>query len=209
MIKIGIVDDQAMVRMGIAQLVGLGESHDVVFQAENGEQAISLLAAQPVDLLISDIQMPVMDGITLIEVLRARKLMTPVLVLTTFNDSELLMRAMRAGANGFLLKDVSLEHLDHAIATVAGGGFLFEPQLLTGSVEAMTQYQNESAPTDITDTEKQLLRLIAAGFNNKDIAAFMNLADGTVKNYISRILEKTYSRDRTQAAVKAMAWKLI
>ncbi|MFT5580672.1 MAG: DNA-binding NarL/FixJ family response regulator [Paraglaciecola psychrophila] len=209
MIKIGIVDDQAMVRMGIAQLVSLSNNHTVVFEAENGKQALHHLANAPIDLLISDVQMPVMDGIQLIQILHERAITIPVLVLTTFNDSDLVMRAMRAGANGFLLKDVDLEHLNQAIETVAEGGFLFEPQVLRLTDEASALYENEQAPTDISDTEKQILRLIAAGFSNKDIAGFVHLAQGTVKNTVSRILEKTHSRDRTQAVVKAMVWKLI
>lgn len=209
MIKVGVVDDQAMVRMGIAQLVALSDSHNVVFQAENGEQALEYLSADPVDVIISDLQMPVMDGLRLIETLRERGIATPVLVLTTFNDSDLVVRAMRAGANGFLLKDVDLEHLNHALETVAQGGFLFEPQVLAGNKEAFALYRSEPVPSDINDSEKQVLRLIAAGFNNKDIAGFVHLAEGTIKNTVSRILEKTHSRDRTQAVVKAMAWKII
>lgn len=204
MITILIVEDQALVREGLIKLINLNSDHEVIGEAANGEEALDLLAKHSPDLIITDIQMPVMNGIDLIQKLRSKANHTPVLVLTTFDDTQLLIGAIKAGCNGFLLKDVSLERLNQAIKTVANGGYLIEPQ------STSQDYPSDTKPQEaLSETELQILRLAAAGFSNKEIGECMHLASGTVKNYISRILEKTHSRDRTQAVVKAMQWTLI
>lgn len=207
MIRIGIVDDQTIVRSGLVQLIQISAEHKVVFEASNGQDALEQLAKHTIDLLITDIQMPIMNGIELIKSIRQADSKPPILVLTTFDDSELLMQAIKEGANGFLLKDVDLSKLNHAISALASGGYLFEPQILSGD-PAQTVSPAAQAET-LTETEKQVLRFAAAGFSNKDIAQNMHLAEGTIKNYVSKILEKTQSRDRTQAVVKAIHWKII
>ena len=207
MINIAIVDDQPIVRKGIIELIHLNSEFKVCSEADNGEQALQNIGETAVDLIITDIQMPVMNGIEFIAALRESGDKTPVLVLTTFDDNELLVGAIKAGCNGFLLKDITVEKLNQAILTVAAGGYLIEPQTTSpqGGMDSDPQTLIES----ISDTEKQILRLAAAGFSNKEIASCMHLADGTIKNYVSKILEKTASRDRTQAVVKAINWKLI
>lgn len=211
MITIGLVDDQSLIRNGIAQLISLNPKFNVVWQAEQGEQALALLQQQPVDLLLSDIRMPVMDGIQLVTKMRQLNLAIPVLLLTTFDEHQLFMRALQAGVNGFLLKDVSWEKLQHAIETVAAGGFLAEPELLNRQQlpddESVPQASQLAAP--LSSKEQQILRYLAAGFSNKEIASAIYLAEGTVKNNISNLLTKLAARDRTQAVIKALRWNLI
>ncbi|GGA82607.1 DNA-binding response regulator [Neiella marina] len=212
MIKIALVDDQALIRDGIARLIELNDHYQILWRAEHGEQALQRLAEQPVDLLLSDIRMPVLDGIQLVEQMRQRGDTTPVLMLTTFDEHQLFLRALQAGVNGFLLKDVSWDKLDKAIATVAAGGFLAEPELLNR--QRLPQSESPSASQaiqrdELSAKEQQILRYLAAGFSNKEIAAAIYLAEGTVKNHISNLLDKLQARDRTQAVLKALRWQLI
>lgn len=218
MINIALVEDQLMVRQGLLQLIELDQEFKVVVEANNGAEALEKIAqvranSTSPDLIITDIQMPKMNGIRFIEALRAEGDQTPVLVLTTFNDHELLAQAIKVGCNGFLLKDAGLDKLCNAIRSVSQGQYLFEPQ--HSKMEGVQQEVLEIEVTppaeldQLSEAELQILRFIAAGFSNKDIADCMSLAEGTIKNYISRILEKTHSRDRTQAVVKALTWKLI
>ncbi len=206
MIKIGIVDDQMIVRSGLVNLITINDNHQIIFEANNGKEALKYLEDKSIDLLITDLKMPEMNGLELIKNVRLSRPSLPILVLTTFDDNELFVQAIREGANGFLLKDVEYDKLEHAITTIAAGEYLFEPQVLSNnhSINDLP-FSMES----LTDTEKQILRYAAAGFSNKEIATNMYLASGTVKNYISKILEKTQSRDRTQAVVKAIQLKII
>ena len=206
MINIGIVDDQMIVRAGLVNLITINDNHHISFEASNGKEALECLNNHSIDLLITDLKMPEMNGIELIKNLRLSDAKLPILVLTTFDDSELFVQAIREGANGFLLKDVEYDKLEHAITAIAAGEYLYEPQVLSNnhSINDLP-FSMES----LTDTEKQVLRYAAAGFSNKEIATSMYLASGTIKNYISKILEKTQSRDRTQAVVKAIQLKII
>lgn len=206
MINIGIVDDQMIVRAGLVNLITINDNHHISFEANNGKEALEYIKNHSIDLLITDLKMPEMNGIELIKRLRLSDSKLPILVLTTFDDNELFVQAIREGANGFLLKDVEYDKLEHAITAIASGEYLFEPQVLANnhSINDLP-FSMES----LTDTEKQVLRYAAAGFSNKEIATSMYLASGTIKNYISKILEKTQSRDRTQAVVKAIQLKII
>lgn len=208
MIKIGLIEDQVLVREGIANLINLSESHKVRWQSENGQSALEEIKSNPVDLVISDIRMPVMNGIEFVRNLRAMDDKTPVLMLTTFDDHDNFIEALKAGANGFLLKDVSLEKLNQAINKIASGGFLAEPQL----IRPLNEPAPEPHPVNLerlSDKEIQILRYIAAGFSNKEISFAIFLAEGTIKNHISNILSKLNCRDRVQAVVKAIQWQLI
>lgn len=208
MIRVGLVDDQALVREGIARLIELSGVALTAWQCENGEAALQQLQSDPVDVLVCDIRMPGMDGITLVRRLRASASVQPVLVLTTFDDHQLFLDALAAGANGFLLKDVSLEKLVSAIETVAAGGFIAEPRLVsqvsTGIADAPP-----ADPDLLSVKEREVLRLIAGGLSNREIAGVVHLAEGTVKNRVSEILLKLDCRDRTQAVLYAIHWGLI
>lgn len=208
MIRIGLADDQALVREGIARLIELAGDAQVCWQVENGEDALRSLRREPVDVLVCDIRMPVMDGITLVRRLRGDGNVQPVLVLTTFDDHRLFLDALSAGANGFLLKDVSLEKLIDAIRTLAAGGFVAEPRLVS-QVSTGIEDAPPAAPDLLSNKEREVLRLAAGGLSNREIAVVLKLAEGTVKNHMSTILAKLNSRDRTQAVLYAIHWRLI
>lgn len=212
MISIALVDDQALIREGVSRLLQLNEQFEMRWEASNGEEALDKLEEQAVDIIISDIRMPKMDGIAFVQALRDKGDNTAILMLTTFDEHQLFIQALRAGANGFLLKDVSLEKLHKAVETVAGGGFLAEPELLQNDALQSIDDEQLSRPLlleELSDKERQILRYIAAGFSNKEIAGAVFLSEGTVKNHISTILQKMEARDRTQAVVKALRWKLL
>ena len=208
MIRVGIADDQVLVREGIARLIELSGSAETIWQCDNGQDALTKLREEPVDVLVCDIRMPGMDGITVVKRLRGAGDTQPVLVLTTFDDHQLFVEALSAGANGFLLKDVSLEKLIDAIATVAEGGFIAEPRLVS-QVSMGIDDAPPASPDVLSGKERDVLRLVAGGLSNREIADVIHLAEGTVKNHISSILTKLNCRDRTQAVLYAIHWKLI
>lgn len=201
MLNIGLVDDQELVRRGIAGLLALSGKTNIRWEANNGAGALDALVNNPVDVILADIRMPVMDGITLVKTLRAQHNSTPVLMLTTFDDSELFVQSLKAGANGFLLKDVSLEKLVSSLEALAqGAGFLAEGNML----QEFQQLKKNEQKIDLSERELQILRLLAGGFSNKEIARAVFLAEGTVRNHVSNVLAKLDCRDRTQAVLKAI-----
>ncbi|HCS64671.1 MAG TPA: DNA-binding response regulator [Cellvibrio sp.] len=201
MLNIGLVDDQELVRKGIAGLLALSGKAIVGWEANNGAAALIALANNPVDVILADIRMPVMDGIELVKALRAQQNFTPVLMLTTFDDSELFVQSLKAGANGFLLKDVSLQKLVSSLEALAQGtDFLAEAAML----QEFQRSKNIEQKIDLSQRELQILRLLAGGFSNKEIARAVFLAEGTVRNHVSNLLAKLDCRDRTQAVLKAI-----
>ncbi|MBW3529398.1 response regulator transcription factor [Shewanella sp. NKUCC06_TVS] len=209
-ISVGLVEDQQLVRQGIASLLAISDNIRVLWQAEDGQDALKKLASNPVDVLLSDIRMPNLDGITMLKQIRQSANSLPIIMLTTFDDSELFLNSLQAGANGFLLKDVSLDKLLHAIETVAKGGYLIEPSVL--------KQMSEPKPTPnivvtrnelLSEREREILSFMAGGFSNKEIANAVFLAEGTVKNHVSNILTKLDCRDRTQAVLKGLQLALI
>jgi DNA-binding NarL/FixJ family response regulator len=206
-IEVGLVDDQALVREGIARLLELSGVAATTWQCEDGESALVQLAQQPVDVLVCDIRMPRLDGISLVRRLRSEGSTQPVLILTTFDDHQLFMDALAAGANGFLLKDVSLEKLIQAVETVAAGGFIAEPRL----VSQVSTGIDDAPPADpelLSRKEREVLKLVAGGLSNREIADVIHLAEGTVKNHVSNILGKLQAENRTQAAEIARRYGL-
>jgi len=208
-IRIALADDQALVRAGLRALLQQ-QGIDIVFEADDGQALLDALQATPVDIVLSDIRMPGMDGIAALEALRARGDVTPVLLLTTFDDAELLLRATEAGAQGFLLKDAAPDDLRDAIVRVARGETLLQP-VSTDAVRARYRYHADDAPPRDTFGKREvaILRLIAGGYSNKEIARSLFLAEGTVKNYVSEILDKLGTRDRTRAVLKAITLRII
>lgn len=210
MIRVCVVDDQTLVRQGILSLLTLAEDVTVVAEAGDGDEAIAAIENSSPDVLLLDLRMPVRDGIATLEAMRERHIVVPALVLTTFDDDELVLRALRAGARGYLLKDVTLDQLVGAIHTLADGGTLVQPALtdrlmsaLDGSPEPGT-FDDLPPPSPLTDRELEILRLLAGGFNNREIAEAMFLAEGTVKNHVSNVLMKLHVRDRTRAVLRAL-----
>lgn len=206
--RVALADDQALVRAGLRALLE-GQGITVAFEADDGAALVEVLAATPVDVVLSDIRMPGMDGIEALVELRARGDATPVLLLTTFDDSDLLLRATEAGAQGFLLKDAAPGDLRDAVLRIAAGDTLLQP-VSTEPVRARYRYHAADAPREpFSEREVAILRLMAGGYSNREIARSVFLAEGTVKNYVSTILEKLDTRDRTRAVLKAITLRVI
>lgn len=209
-ISVGLVEDQQLVRQGIASLLAISDHIRVLWQAEDGQDALIKLASNPVDVLLSDIRMPNLDGIEMLKQIRQSANRLPVIMLTTFDDSELFLNSLQAGANGFLLKDVSLDKLLHAIETVSNGGYLIEPSVLKQMSEPKPVLSVGVSRNELlSEREREILSFMAGGFSNKEIANAVFLAEGTVKNHVSNILTKLDCRDRTQAVLKGLQLALI
>ena len=208
-IRIALADDQALVREGLKALLRDIDGIEVAVEAESGDDLIAALIDQDIDLVLTDIRMPGIDGIELTRMLAESHPGLPVLLLTTFDETDLVLQAADAGARGFLLKDVSPEDLDAAIRSVAAGKTLMQP-ITTDSVRRNLSYSDRSPAVErFTDRELEVLRLLAGGYSNKEIARTIHLAEGTVKNYVSDILDKLDTRDRTRAVLKAITLRII
>ncbi|HEY9142514.1 MAG TPA: response regulator transcription factor [Arenimonas sp.] len=208
-IRVALADDQALVRSGLIALLTGFDRLDIVVQADDGQALLDALEKTPADVILSDIRMPGLDGFGLVRALRERGDATPVVLLTTFDEESLPLAAAEAGAQGFLLKDASPEDLYEAITRVAGGETLLAP-VPTDPVRARYAYRDQSAPTDtFSEREVAILRLIAGGYSNREIAKVVFLSEGTVKNYVSEILDKMGTRDRTRAVLKAITLRII
>lgn len=207
--KIALADDQALIREGLKSVINELPGLEVVIESASGEPLLEALADQPVDLVVSDIRMPGIDGIELCRRLRQRDDAPPVLLLTTFDDSALMLAAVEAGAQGFALKDISPEDLAELIAAVVRGEGRLQPVSTAGVAERFP-YKDDQPPVDaFSERELDILRLIAGGYSNREIARAVHLAEGTVKNYVSEILDKLNTRDRTRAVLKAITLRII
>lgn len=207
-IKLMVVDDQTLVREGIKSLLGLSDKVTVVAEAENGEDALDVLNNNEIDVLLMDIRMPKMTGIEAMQALSESKVTTPVIMLTTFDDHQLVLEAITAGAKGYLLKDVSLETLVEGIEKVHAGETLIQPaiteKVLQGLQGKRTDFDSFEKPESLSEKEVEILRLMAAGCSNKEISQAMFKSEGTVKNQVSNVLAKLGVRDRTRAVLKAI-----
>ena len=212
MIRVCVVDDQTLVREGIRALLDLLPDIEVVGEAADGIAALEVLARTAPDVVLLDLRMPELDGLGVLRELKLRG-GPPAVVLTTFDDDALMLEAIRQGARGFLLKDVSLERLAEVIRTVAAGGTLLQPgvteRLLRAALSGETGFPSLERPDPLTEREVEVLRLMAAGFSNREIASSLRLVEGTVKNHISNILSKMGVRDRTRAVLKALEAGLV
>ncbi|GAB4532087.1 MAG: response regulator transcription factor [Anaerolineales bacterium] len=201
-----LVDDQRLMRDGLRTLLELEADLQVIAEAENGLQAVESFRQQAPDVVLMDIRMPEMDGVEATRRILAEHPQTKIIILTTFDDDEYVFEALRAGALGYLLKDVSGAELAEAIRTVAAGGALIEPSVARKVLAEFSRLPAASPgepPADLTEREREILALIAQGLGNKQIAERLFLAEGTVKNYVSSILDKLGVEDRTQAALWA------
>ncbi len=205
--KILICDDQAVIRDGLEMLLKLEQDFEIIGAAQDGAEAVELAAQKSPDLVLMDLKMPGMNGIEATREIRAKFPNVKVLVLTTYDDDEWLFDAIRAGASGYLLKDTPRHKIIEAIrGTVEGRSFL-DPAIAGKLINQVAS--NQKQPTSVlaeklTERELDVLRLIARGFNNSDIAGQLHLSEGTVRNHVSAILEKLGVSDRTQAAVVAI-----
>ncbi|AVH64618.1 DNA-binding response regulator [Nostoc sp. 'Peltigera membranacea cyanobiont' 213] len=209
MIKVLLVDDQGLIRQGLRALLELEPDLEIVGEAENGEQAINLVAEFQPDVVLLDIRMPIMDGVAATKEIQKRFAKTKILVLTTFDDDEYVSAALQNGAMGYLLKDTPSEELAVAIRAVYKGYTQLGPGIVK---KLLTQFSNgivtQSPPvpsslTELTPREKEVLRLIATGASNREIAQQLYISEGTVKNHVTNILNRLNLRDRTQAAIWA------
>ena len=207
-IKILLVDDQSLVRAGIKSLLGLSEKVSVVAEASDGSEVLAKVEATEPDVILLDLSMPVMDGIATLAALNQANIVTPVVILTTFDDHELVLRGLKAGAKGYLLKDVSLDSLIQAIETVHNGETLVQPalteRLLQGLSTIAPEFELPAAIEALTTKETEVLRLMASGYSNKEISTALFKSEGTVKNHVSSILTKLGVRDRTRAVLLAI-----
>lgn len=208
MTRVVVIDDQTLVRQGIRNLLELAEI-EVVGEADDGQAALEVLAAVRPEVILLDLRMPRYDGLWTLQQLCERGLDIPVLVLTTFADDALVLEALRAGARGYLLKDVTLEQLARAVRTLADGGTLIAPSItdrLLRAIRSGPSPVGADAPPvqELTERELEVLRLVAGGYSNREIAGALFLAEGTVKNHVSTILLKLGARDRTSAVLRAL-----
>lgn len=207
-VRIALCDDQALVLRGLSSLLAdLGV--EIALECSDAERLLAALPQRPVDLIVSDIRMPGLGGIGLIRTLRERGDATPVILLTTFDDPGLMMQAVDAGAQGFLLKDASPEDLKAAIQRVAAGETLLQPVSLGPVRAAWTGEAVADSAVRLTERERSILRLVAGGYSNKEIGRSLHLSEGTVKNYVSELLVKLDCRDRTHAVLKAITQRLL
>jgi DNA-binding NarL/FixJ family response regulator len=210
MIRVVLVDDQMLVRQGIRGLLELVPDIKVVGEASDGEEALQRVPELKPDVLLLDIRMPRMNGIAVLDALREADELPPTLVLTTFDDGDAAIAAIKAGAKGLMLKDVSLEDLAGAIRALADNRTAFQPAMTESLMAAIRRTPTPSsdndqcAPEALTVREREVLHLICAGYSNKEIADLLALAEGTVKNHVSNLLLKLNARDRTRAALKAL-----
>ena len=208
MIRVVLVDDQTLVRRGIRSLLELAGDIEIVAEAADGDEGIATILRERPDVVLLDVRMPRKNGLEVLRQLQEAKALPPTVLLTTFDDDEVLLEAMKAGARGYLLKDVSLEQLTDAIRSVAGGGTMIRPALtervLRGLEHVRRDFDALDPPDPLTKREVEVLRLMAGGYSNREIAGALGTAEGTVKNHASSILSKLGVRDRTRAVLKAL-----
>jgi DNA-binding NarL/FixJ family response regulator len=205
-IRVLIADDQMLVRQGIRTLLEMDREIAVVGEAADGAEAVARVLATSVDVLLLDIRMPGTGGIEVLRTLAARGALPPTLILTTFDDSEVVLEGIRAGARGFLLKDVSFQQLLAAIRAVAGGATVFQPAVTERLLRAggALSFDADCPREELTTREAEVVRLMAGGYSNREIADALGTAEGTIKNHVSSILAKFGVRDRTRAVLRAL-----
>ena len=213
-IKILLADDQALFREGLRLLLSTQPDFEVVGEATNGEEALRLAAQLRPHIVLMDMRMPVLGGVEATRRLHETHPDCRVIVLTTFDDDELVFEGLRAGAVGYLLKAVSSPRLLEAIRTVARGESMLEPSVTAKVVAEFARLANQvSRPqvlvSPLSEREMEVLRLVATGATNREIAATLYIAEGTVRNHLTNILDKLGLSDRTQAAVKAKEFGLV
>ncbi len=208
MIRIVLVDDQTLVRSGIRSLLELAGDVAIVAEASDGEEGLTVIRRERPDVVLLDIRMPKKSGLDLLREMHAAGDLPPTILLTTFDDDEALLDGVKAGARGYLLKDVSLEQLSEAIRAVAAGGTLIRPvvteRVMRGLEHVRRDFDALSPPDPLTKREVEVLRLMAGGYSNREIADALGTAEGTVKNHASSVLSKLGVRDRTRAVLKAL-----
>lgn len=226
MIRVLIVDDQDIMLQGLSMIVGKEDKLEVVGTCHHGKEAVDFCRDNQVDVVLMDIRMPEMNGVDATKHILQSHPEVKVIILTTFMDDEYIFSSLKNGASGYLLKDAKPSEITGAIEKVYNGGTLINPDVATKLVKAMRDSQTldaggsleedikdqhfemEEIPVDLTNREKDICHLLAEGKNNKEIGEELMISDGTVKNNITRILDKLNMRDRTQLALFALKHKI-
>jgi DNA-binding NarL/FixJ family response regulator len=209
-IRVLLVDDQALFREGLETLLSVHKDIQVVGRASNGQEAVEVAAKIQPDVVLMDVRMPILDGVRATNLLKQALPDCRVIVLTTFDDDEYVFDALRAGAVGYLLKDVASARLVEAIRATARGESILEPSVAAKVIAEFTRVssmvpaaQTEQLVEPLSERELEILAWITRGYSNREIASQLFIAEGTVKNHVTHILGKLGVRDRTQAALKA------
>jgi DNA-binding NarL/FixJ family response regulator len=212
-IRVMLADDQTLVRQGIRSLLELSKAVQVAGEVCDGSEVIGGIERWLPDVLLLDIRMPVMTGIDALHAMQQQNKLVPTIILTTFDDDELVLQGMRAGARGFLLKDVSLENLILAIECVHAGGSYIQPvvteNILRGLAGRRCDFDSMARPEALSQKEVEILRFMAGGYSNREIAQTLHKSEGTIKNQVSAILGKLGVRDRTRAVLRALELGLL
>jgi DNA-binding NarL/FixJ family response regulator len=206
-----LVEDETLVRQGIRKLLELDPRIEVAAEAADGEEALRRIGEERPDVVLLDVRMPKLDGLGVLRALRGRPDPPPCLVLTTFDDRALALEAIREGARGYLRKDVTLAELVAAIETLAAGGTHLQPALTAALIEGAAAHPLRGAhPVEpLTPRETEVLRLMAAAYTNREIAAALRTAEGTAKIHVSNVLAKLGARDRTHAVLRALEMRIL
>jgi DNA-binding NarL/FixJ family response regulator len=203
--KILLVEDQGIVRQGLKMMIEQDETLKVAAEAENGLQAINKMEAHAIDMIIMDIRMPEMNGLEAARIIKRQWPHVKILILTTFNDDEYALQALREGANGFLLKTSQGEKLIQSIHSCLNGGMSLQDEVAAKVVPKLLSHQkNPQQIPPLTQRELSITQLVGKGRTNKEIAGELHLSIGTVKNHLTQILQKLELRDRTQLAIYAV-----
>ena len=208
-VRVLLADDQALFREALGVLLGVRPEVEVVGEAADGGEAVRMAAELRPDVVLMDLRMPVLDGIGATRRLSREQPGVRVIALTTFDDDEDVFAALRAGAVGYLLKDVSADGLVEAVVAAAAGGSVLQPSVAAKVVARVARLPAEDPPppeplaVPLSEREREVVRLLAAGHSNREIARRLYLAEGTVKNHVTNVLAKLGARDRTQAALRA------
>jgi DNA-binding NarL/FixJ family response regulator len=213
-VRVLLVDDQILFRAGLRTLLSAQPQIEVIGEAANGQEALQLAAQTRPDVVLMDLKMPVLDGVSATRRLRIQLPACRIVALTTFEDDELVFEGLRAGAVGYLLKDSPVERLVEAILAAARGESLLQPSVASKVLAELSRLSSQPVADSgvlagLSEREREVLRLVARGASNKEIAAALYLAEGTVKNHVTSILEKLQVSDRTQAALRARELGLV
>ena len=212
MIKVLIADDQELIRQSLEIVLNSKKNIEVTGVVENGQEVIRSVREIEPDIILMDIRMPKMDGVQCTKIIKENNPRIKIIILTTFNDDEYVYDALKYGASGYLLKGVSMDGLVDAIETVYGGQAMINPDVAVKVVRLFSQLANgdyrikveEQAVADLTKAEWKIIKEVEKGASNKEIAENLFLSEGTVRNYLSTILNKLQLRDRTQLAIWAV-----
>ena len=211
-LRIMIADDQELIRESLSIILSQNADMEVTGLAENGAELLSLIKKAPPDIVLMDIRMPELDGVAATRAIKEQWPQIRIIILTTFDDDEYVFNALKYGASGYLLKGVSVAELSNAIRTVAHGGAMINPGIVTKVVHFFNQMAQSSVKQDdaaidagsLSRTERNIATLVGHGLSNKEIAARLSLSEGTVRNGLSSALSKLGLRDRTQLAIWAV-----